>query len=221
MSLRPLSSHGHSSLGAEACTAFVQSNAWAAHFVSNQNFVQTRAALVPSKTVNHSANGFLSALDSQSQRIWNRYWSASTSTFRMTFVKSGSDESEERQPTIFTIFKIELRPLMSACSALNSKKLYFYESGMIGLRALWGAAGGVETAVSELAPRLARLGAELSVLLSCSVQSAWRGEHEGVQLVNHGTIYTKHLEPLCIRRWLCRLQLPSPISFTFMRQVPH
>lgn len=67
---------------------------------------------------------------------------------------------------------------------------------MIGLRAPWGASGGVETAVSELAPRLARLGAELSVYCRSRYNPLGEGQHHGVELINSGTIYTKHLEAI-------------------------
>ena len=60
--------------GAEACQAFVGANAWAAQFVANQKFVMERASIVPSMPFRSSSNAVLGALDSQSQRIWNRYW---------------------------------------------------------------------------------------------------------------------------------------------------
>ncbi|MEC8276210.1 MAG: hypothetical protein VX026_00740 [Myxococcota bacterium] len=60
--------------GAEACRAFVEANAWAAQFVSNQKFVLERAAIVPSKPIGSSSNAMLEALDSHSLRLWNRYW---------------------------------------------------------------------------------------------------------------------------------------------------
>ena len=67
---------------------------------------------------------------------------------------------------------------------------------MIGLRAPWGAVGGVETAVSELSPRLAQLGAEMSVYCRTRYNPLGAVVHQGVQLVNHDTIYTKHLEAI-------------------------
>ena len=67
---------------------------------------------------------------------------------------------------------------------------------MIGLRAPWGASGGVETAVSELAPRLAQLGADISVYCRTRYNPLGEGQHHGVELVNCGTIYTKHLEAI-------------------------
>ena len=65
---------------------------------------------------------------------------------------------------------------------------------MIGLRAPWGADGGVEGVVAELAPRLARRGCEVTVLCRARHNALGPGMHHGVRLVDVPTIYSKHLE---------------------------
>jgi len=65
---------------------------------------------------------------------------------------------------------------------------------MIGLRAPWGADGGVERAVGELAPRLAQRGCHVRVLCRGRYNPHGSGLRRGVELVDVGTVYTKHLE---------------------------
>ncbi len=67
---------------------------------------------------------------------------------------------------------------------------------MVGLRAPWGTEGGVEQSVAELAPRLARLGCEVTVYCRSRYNALGPGMHEGVRLVDVDTVYTKHLEAI-------------------------
>lgn len=67
---------------------------------------------------------------------------------------------------------------------------------MVGLRAPWGAEGGVEQSVAELAPRLAELGCEVTVFCRRRYNPLGPGEHQGVTLMDVGTVYTKHLEAI-------------------------
>lgn len=68
---------------------------------------------------------------------------------------------------------------------------------MIGLRGIPASDGGVEVAVSELAPRLVELGADVTVygrkLYQTSVE---RSEYRGVHIKIIPTINTKHLEAI-------------------------
>ena len=65
---------------------------------------------------------------------------------------------------------------------------------MIGLRAPWGAEGGVECSVGELAPRLVAQGCEVTVLCRRRYNHLGQATHKGVRLVDVDTVYTKHLE---------------------------
>lgn len=65
---------------------------------------------------------------------------------------------------------------------------------MVGLRAPWGPEGGVEAAMASLAPRLVKRGVEVTVYCRGRYNVLGPGEHQGVRLVDVGTIYTKHLE---------------------------
>lgn len=65
---------------------------------------------------------------------------------------------------------------------------------MVGLRAPWGADGGVERAVGELAPRLSQRGCAVTVLCRKRYNPLGAGSHNGVRLVDVDTVYTKHLE---------------------------
>ena len=67
---------------------------------------------------------------------------------------------------------------------------------MVGLRAPWGAEGGVEQSVAELAPRLVELGCEVTVFCRRRYNPLGPGEHRGVRLMDVGTVYTKHLEAI-------------------------
>lgn len=67
---------------------------------------------------------------------------------------------------------------------------------MVGLRAPWGAEGGVEQSVAELAPRLVDLGCEVTVFCRRRYNPLGPGEHRGVRLMDVGTVYTKHLEAI-------------------------
>lgn len=67
---------------------------------------------------------------------------------------------------------------------------------MVGLRAPWGAEGGVEQAVAQLAPRLVGLGCEVTVYCRDRYNELGACVHQGVRLVDVGTIYTKHLEAI-------------------------
>jgi len=65
---------------------------------------------------------------------------------------------------------------------------------MVGLRAPWGAEGGVERVVGELGPRLVERGCAVTVLCRGRYNPLGAALHQGVQLVDIGTVYTKHLE---------------------------
>ncbi len=68
---------------------------------------------------------------------------------------------------------------------------------MIGLRGIPASDGGVEVAVSELAPRLVDLGADVTVYGRKSYQgSVERSEYRGVHIKIIPTINTKHLEAI-------------------------
>ena len=67
---------------------------------------------------------------------------------------------------------------------------------MIGLRAPWGTEGGVERAVGELTPRLAAQGCEVTVYCRRRYNTLGEGVHNGVRLVDVGTVYSKHLEAI-------------------------
>ncbi len=68
---------------------------------------------------------------------------------------------------------------------------------MIGLRGIPACDGGVEVAVSELAPRLVELGADVTVYARKSYQgSAARSDYRGVRIKTLPTINTKHLEAI-------------------------
>ena len=67
---------------------------------------------------------------------------------------------------------------------------------MVGLRAPWGAEGGVESVVGELAPRLVKRGCEVTVYCRGRYNPLGGGVHRGVRLVDLDTIYTKHLEAI-------------------------
>ncbi len=65
---------------------------------------------------------------------------------------------------------------------------------MLGLRAPWGAEGGVEQAVGALAPRLAERGFSVTVYCRRRYNPHGTGMHRGVQLVDVDTVYSRHLE---------------------------
>jgi glycosyltransferase involved in cell wall biosynthesis len=67
---------------------------------------------------------------------------------------------------------------------------------MIGLRAPWGAEGGVERVVGELAPRLAAAGCAVTVYCRARYNPLGEGMHHGVRLVDVGTVYSRHLEAI-------------------------
>ncbi len=67
---------------------------------------------------------------------------------------------------------------------------------MVGLRAPWGTEGGVEQSVAELAPRLARMGCEVTVYCRGRYNALGPGMHQGVRLVDVETVYTRHLEAI-------------------------
>jgi len=66
--------------------------------------------------------------------------------------------------------------------------------GMIGLRAPWGAAGGVEQAVAELAPRLVREGAVVTVYCRGRYNPHGSVVREGVRLEDTPALYGRGLE---------------------------
>ena len=65
---------------------------------------------------------------------------------------------------------------------------------MIGLRGIPSRDGGVEVAVEELAPRLAKLGIKMVVYCRTPYISEFLQTYKGVELVNLPTINNKHLE---------------------------
>jgi glycosyltransferase involved in cell wall biosynthesis len=65
---------------------------------------------------------------------------------------------------------------------------------MVGLRAPWGTEGGVESAVSELAPRLAARGHHVTVYCRTRYNPYGNGVVDGVQLVDSPTVYGRSLE---------------------------
>ena len=67
---------------------------------------------------------------------------------------------------------------------------------MVGLRAPWGAEGGVEQSVAELAPRLVGLGCEVTVYCRSRYNPLGSVTHQGVRLVDVDSVYTKHLEAI-------------------------
>jgi glycosyltransferase involved in cell wall biosynthesis len=67
---------------------------------------------------------------------------------------------------------------------------------MVGLRAPWGAEGGVESAVAELAPRLVRAGHEVTVYCRARYNPHGSGIVNGVRLVDVPTVYSRSLEAL-------------------------
>ena len=67
---------------------------------------------------------------------------------------------------------------------------------MVGLRAPWGAEGGVEQSVAELAPRLGALGCDVTVYCRSRYNPLGSTTHQGVRLVDVDSVYTKHLEAI-------------------------
>lgn len=65
---------------------------------------------------------------------------------------------------------------------------------MLGLRAPWGAEGGVEQAVGELAPRLAAAGVDVTVYCRGRYNPHGSGQRHGVRLVDTPTVYSRSLE---------------------------
>ena len=65
---------------------------------------------------------------------------------------------------------------------------------MVGLRAPWGADGGVEHAVAALAPRLVQRGFAVTVYCRRRYNQLGPGIHDGVRLVDVDTLYGKHTE---------------------------
>lgn len=72
---------------------------------------------------------------------------------------------------------------------------------MIGLRAPWGTDGGVERSVGELSPRLVQRGCQVSVLCRARYNPHGSTRRHGVQLIDAGTVYTKHLEAFVHTGW--------------------
>ncbi|MDP2309256.1 MAG: glycosyltransferase family 4 protein [Pseudomonadota bacterium] len=67
---------------------------------------------------------------------------------------------------------------------------------MLGLRAPWGAEGGVELAVGELAPRLAASGVDVTVYCRGRYNPYGSGTRSGVRLIDTPTVYRRSLEAL-------------------------
>lgn len=67
---------------------------------------------------------------------------------------------------------------------------------MVGLRSPWGCEGGVEAAVSELAPRLVRAGCEVTVYCRGRYNPHGNTIREGVRLVDTPTLYGRSTEAL-------------------------
>ncbi|MFN7142396.1 MAG: glycosyltransferase family 4 protein, partial [Myxococcota bacterium] len=67
---------------------------------------------------------------------------------------------------------------------------------MLGLRAPWGAEGGVEQAVGELAPRLVAAGIDVTVYCRGRYNPHGTGLRNGVRLVDTPTLYSRSLEAL-------------------------
>ena len=67
---------------------------------------------------------------------------------------------------------------------------------MAGLRAPWGAEGGVEQSVGELAPRLVERGVQVTVYCRGRYNPHGPGFRAGVRLVDTPTVYTRSLEAL-------------------------
>lgn len=82
------------------------------------------------------------------------------------------------------------RPLPSSHGAST------FRVAMLGLRAPWGAEGGVELAVGELAPRLAATGVDVTVYCRGRYNPHGTGAHRGVRLVDTPTVYRRSLEAL-------------------------
>ncbi|NOY24417.1 MAG: glycosyltransferase family 4 protein [Oligoflexia bacterium] len=104
---------------------------------------------------------------------------------------------------------------------------------MLGLRAPWGPEGGVdggvERVVAELAPRLAARGCQVTVYCRRRYNALGPGPHRGVELVDVGTVYTKHLEafvhtavamPAAVRRAdLVHIHAMGPALFSWMPRL--
>lgn len=67
---------------------------------------------------------------------------------------------------------------------------------MVGLRAPWGASGGVESAVAALAPRLVALGCHVTVYCRGRYNPHGDASVEGVRLVDVPTVYRRSAEAL-------------------------
>lgn len=67
---------------------------------------------------------------------------------------------------------------------------------MVGLRAPWGAEGGVEQSVGELAPRLVASGMKVTVYCRGRYNPYGTGTRLGVRLVDTPTLYSRSLEAL-------------------------
>lgn len=65
---------------------------------------------------------------------------------------------------------------------------------MVGLRAPWGAEGGVESSVSELAPRLAATGIDMTVYCRSRYNPHGNAIREGVRLRDSPTVYGRGSE---------------------------
>lgn len=65
---------------------------------------------------------------------------------------------------------------------------------MVGLRAPWGAEGGVEQSIAALAPRLVQRGCAVTVYCRRRYNALGPGIHHGVRLVDVDTVYGKHTE---------------------------
>jgi glycosyltransferase involved in cell wall biosynthesis len=65
---------------------------------------------------------------------------------------------------------------------------------MVGLRAPWGADGGVEQSIAQLAPRLVQRGCAVTVYCRRRYNALGPGMHHGVRLVDTDTHYGKHTE---------------------------
>lgn len=65
---------------------------------------------------------------------------------------------------------------------------------MVGLRAPWGVEGGVESAVAEMAPRLAAAGCTVTVYCRGRYNPYGTGMRDGVRLVDTPTVYRRSVE---------------------------
>lgn len=67
---------------------------------------------------------------------------------------------------------------------------------MVGLRAPWGVEGGVESAVAEIAPRLAAAGCEVTVYCRGRYNPHGSCVFRGVRLIDTATVYSRSMEAI-------------------------